>query len=232
MTEPDEFIPPDPEERVPEPPPESATDANLGGVEVAPDELSDAEAEMVGLLLGIPAAAVAGAPTWDAVYKKAHSYLGTYPPGRQRENVNIFTIWFYGTASIAAAWCFIFISYCLAMAAATQAAGLALIGGKRAWVPDIMKIGGASLGASGMKPGAICAIAGFIHIGFCVSVSGGTFLLLSGNSTTGSSTDGITVKRYSTDIVAGHVNLNYATTPMPTPAPAPAANSSWFMGVS
>lgn len=232
MTEPD-FIPPDPDEQIPEPPPEGATDAGLGGMEVSPEELTAAEAELVGVLLGLPAVAVSAAPTWDAVYRLAHSYLGTYPPQRKRENVNMFTYWFYGTWNIAAAWCFIFISYVLAHAAATQAAGLALIGGKRAWVPDIMRISGARLGASGMKPGAICAIASFIHIGFCVSVGSGTFLLLSGNSTTGSSTDGITVKRYGLSIVAGHVNLDYATVGPPKPKPpAPVVDDSWFLGVS
>ncbi len=224
-----EWIPPDPGEPIPPPAPDGATDAGLGGIEVSPADLTEEEAGLVAGLLGLPdAAAVTGAPTWAAVYAKARSYLGAYPPERKRENVNLFTHWFYGTWNIAAAWCFIFVSYCLAMAGATQSAGLALIGGKRAWVPDIMKIGGARFGASGMTPGAVCAIGGFSHIGFCVSHSGGSFLLLSGNSTSGSSTDAITVKRYSDSIASGHVNLAYATVTPPKPKPPAPADADEY----
>lgn len=222
MTDP-EFIPPPVGEPIPEPPPEGATDAGLGGVEVSPDELDAAEQEFIGELLGLPAAAVAGAPTWGQVYTLARAQLASTVHGRIRENVNPFTIWYYGTSAIAAAWCFIFISWCLAHAAKTASAGLSLLGGKYAYVPYINRISGYRSGHSGMRAGAIVAVNSFNHIGFCTAVGGSTFNLLSGNSTSAAGSDAITVKTYPLSMASGYVNLAYATTPTPTPTPPPAA---------
>ena len=232
MTEPlpEDFVPPDPNEPIPEPPPEGATDHGLGGVELTPEQLDFAEQEFIGELLGLPAAAVAGAPTWGQVYALAKAQLASVVRGRIRENVNPFTIWYYGTSAIAAAWCFIFISWCLAHAAKTASAGLSLLGGKYAFVPWIDRISGYRSGHSGMRVGAIVALNGFGHIGFCTYVNGSTFHLLSGNSTSGSSSDAVTVKSYDVSIADGYVNLAYATTPTPTPTPA-VVDNSWFMGV-
>jgi hypothetical protein len=63
-----------------------------------------------------------------------------------------------------------------------------------------------------MKVGAIVAVGGFEHIGFCVSVGSSTFQLLSGNSTDGSSDDAVTIKTYSLSSASGYVNLKYGTT--------------------
>lgn len=218
----EEFIPPPAGEPIPEPPPEGATDAGLGGVEVSPDELDAAEQEFIGELLGLPAAAVAGAPTWGQVYTLARAQLASTVHGRIRENVNPFTIWYYGTSAIAAAWCFIFISWCLAHAAKTANAGLSLLGGKYAYVPYINRISGYHSGHSGVKAGAIAAVNGFGHIGFVTSVSGSSLNLLSGNSTSGGSSDAVTVKTYPLSAINGYVQLKYATAPTPTPIPPPA----------
>jgi hypothetical protein len=215
----EEFIAPDHNEPIPPPPPSGSTDSELGGVLV-----TDVEADIEALAHAF-AAAVTGASTWAKAYALAKAQLAHVIRGRIRENVNPDTIWYYGTASIAAAWCFIFISWVLAKSAATQAAGLSLIGGKRAYVPYIRGISGYRAGHSGMKIGAIVAVAGFSHIGFCTYVSGSTFHLLSGNSTDGSSSDAITVKAYNVAVISGYVNLAYATTPTPTPTPSPAADS-------
>lgn len=194
------FIPPDPDEPIPSAP--GATDAGLDGVPVdGPDE------EPRALV-----AAVSGAPTWSQVYALAKKQIGTWPPGRVRENVNDYTQWYYGN-NTSAAFCFIFISWVLAHAGASQSAGLALIGGKKAYVPYIRNIAGYHSGHSGMRAGAIVAVNGFEHIGFCASVGSGTFSLLSGNSTSGSSDDAITVKRYSLSTANGYVNLAYGSTP-------------------
>lgn len=208
MTDP-EFIPPPAGEPIPAS--EGATDASLGGVLV--DEVDDTEAELIAELI-----AGAGLPTWPQVYNLARSYLGTYPPGRLRENVNDFTRKYYGTSAIAAAWCFIFIWYVL-----DKLGGANLIGGKQAYVPWLYKLKGYRSGHSGVAVGAIAAINGFGHIGFVTRVGGGTFNLLSGNSTSGNSSDAITVKTYPLSIINGYVNLAYATTPTPTPTPPPAA---------
>lgn len=214
VTEP-EFAPPAPDEPVPEPPPESATDAGLGGVDVTHEYFGPDER--------VVAAAAAG--TWAAVSAYARSYLGPYPPGRRRENVNDFTIEYYGTASIAAAWCLIFVWHVL------KHFGLATW--KLAFVPWLYKIPGEHDGDAGIKVGAICAIAGFSHVGFFVADHGSEFDLLSGNSTSGSSTDAITVKRYSKSLISGYVNVSYTTKPAPPPQPVPAAaGNTWFMGVS
>lgn len=207
---------------VPAVPAGGATDADLGGVEVTPEEMSAEELALIDTIL-----AGTGLPTWSQVYAKARSYLGMYPPGRQRENVNTFTIAFYGTASVAAAWCFIFIWYVLKSLGADG-----LIGGKQAYVPWIVRIRGCRLGSSGAVPGAICAIAGFSHIGWMVADHGSTFDLLSGNSTSGNSSDAITVKRYPKSIISGHVNLAYASKPTPAPPPPPADDYDYDEWVS
>lgn len=200
------FEPPPAGEPIPKPPPAGATDAGLDGVDVT-DEYREAAAR--GLLTGV------AKTLWYAVEAKARSYLGTYPPGRKRENVNDFTIAYYGNRTVAA-WCFIFVWYVL------NSLGLAgLIGGKKAYVPYIRQISGVHIGQSGVKVGAICAVNNFNHIGFCVRVGGGTFDLLSGNSTSGSSSDAITVKRYSTSYIAAYVNLKY---PDVAPEPKPASD--------
>jgi len=208
--EPLDFVPLD--EPVPQPPPEGATDADLGGVDVTHEYL-DADGRML--------AAGAEVATWVAVLAYARSFLGTYPPGRRKENVNTFTIAFYGTASISAAWCLIFVWYVLSHFGPT--------GWKLAYVPWLYKIPGASDGSSGIKAGDICAIAGYSHVGFFVADHGSEFDLLSGNSTSGTSTDAITVKRYSKTVISGHVSMTYATAP--TPAPAAVDDGCWFMGV-
>jgi hypothetical protein len=190
----------------PIPEPVGATDANLDGVIVDPDELDDEETDLVASLA---AAAPAGTPTWAQVYALAKGQIAKYAPGRVRENVNDYTQWYYGN-NTAAAFCFIFISWCLAHAASSANAGLALIGGKKAYVPYIRNIKGYHSGHSGMKVGAIVAINSFNHIGFCTRVSGSSFDLLSGNSVSGNSDDAVTVKTYPLSIASGYVNLAYA----------------------
>lgn len=209
MTSDEEFVPPPADEPIPQPPPGGSTDADLGGIDVT-GEYIDAGGELL---------ATAATATWAAVLAYAKSFLGEYPPGRRRENVNDFTIAYYGTASIAAAWCLIFVWYVL------RHFGLA--GWKFAYVPWLYKIPGEHNGHAGIKPGAICAIAGFSHVGFFVADHGDTFDLLSGNSTSGGSTDAITVKRYSKSIISGYVNVDYATV---DPAPATRGGDSCWMG--
>lgn len=210
MTEPaDGFIPPPAGEPIPEPPPAGATDAGLGG-ELVDDDLP----------AFATAAASSGAPTWAQVHALAAAQLAHVVKGRIRENVNPLTKWYYGTTSIAAAWCFIFISWVLAHAAGSQKAGLDLIGGKKAYVPYLPKVKGFRRGHAGMKVGAVVAIAGFSHIGFCTKMTGSSFHLLSGNSTYGSSSDAVTVKSYPLSVVSGYVNVTYATAPAPGPEPA------------
>lgn len=209
-------------EPIPQPPPAGSTDADLDGVLIT--DVDDGEAAVIARLV---AGAVDGSPTWAQVLKLARAQLAHTVKGRIKENVNPLTLWYYGNRTVAA-WCFIFISWILAGAAATPAAGLALIGGKKAYVPYINRIDGYKAGHSGMKVGAIVAIAGFSHIGFCTSVAGSTFHLLSGNSTDGASSDAVTVKSYPVSIISGHVNLAYADTPAPTPTPATADDSCWM----
>jgi hypothetical protein len=151
------------------------------------------------------------APTWAQVYKLAHAQLATWAKGRLGENVNEYTIWYYGDHT-SAAFCFIGISWTLAHAARTQAEGLALIGGKKAYVPNIRSIPGYRAGHSGVKVGAIAAVSSFNHIGFVVRVGSTTFDLLSFNSVSGSSDDAVTVKTYSLSAISGHVNLKYGST--------------------
>lgn len=194
----DDFVPPPAGEPIPEPPPAGATDAGLDGVDVTEEYLDD-EGRML--------AAVAG---WAVVLAYARSFLGKYPPGRRRENVNDFTLAYYGTASIAAAWCLIFVWYVL------RHFGLATW--KLAYVPWLDRIAGERDGHSGIKVGAICAIAGFSHVGFYVADHGSEFDLLSGNSTSGGSSDAITVKRYSKSVISGYVNVDYAAAPTPPSA--------------
>lgn len=203
-----EFIPPDPGEPIPQPPPAGATDADLNGVDVT-DEYSYAEVRSLAAVLG----------TWASVLAYARSYLGTYPPGRVRENVNAFTKEYYGD-STAAAWCLIFVWHVL------RHFGLAPW--KLAYVPWLYKIPNEHAGHSGIKPGDICAVAGFSHVGFFVADHGSTFDLLSGNSTSGGSSDAITVKRYSKSAISGYARPAYATvTPTPTPVPVPNDEDDW-----
>jgi hypothetical protein len=189
----EEFIPPDPGEPIPQPPPEGATDADLGGVDVTHEYFDDD-----GRALTVFAA---GVGTWAAVYAKARSYLGSRPPGWLRENVNDFTRRFYGN-NTKAAWCLIFV-WCILNDFFKTA-------WKLAYVPWLDRIDGEHDGHSGIKVGAICAIARFSHVGFFVADHGSEFDLLSGNSTSGSSSDAITVKRYPKSIIAGYVNVAYA----------------------
>jgi hypothetical protein len=226
-TPPADFIAPDPAELASmQALPAGATDKGLDGVEVdAPEDVEQPEpgddgAEPEGdaphatMAAFATVAATAGPPTWAAVYKLAKSFIAKWARGRVRENVNDFTQWYYGD-NTSAPFCFIFISYVLAHAAKTQAAGLALIGGKKAYVPNIRGIRGYHSGHSGVKVGAIAAVSSFNHIGFVVRVGSTTFDLLSGNSTNGSSDDAVTVKTYSLSSISGYVNLVYAK-----PAPA------------
>jgi hypothetical protein len=196
-----DFQSPPADEPIPQPPPGGSTDRDLGGVDVT-DEYFDADGR----------ALTAAASGWASVYAYMRSYLGTYPPGRKKENVNVFTIEYYGTVSIAAAWCLIFVWHVL------KHFGLATW--KLAYVPWLYKIPGKHSGHSGIKVGAITAIAGYSHVGFNVADHGSEFDLFSGNSTKGSSSDAITVKRYSKSVISGYVNVNYATTPAPAPKPA------------
>lgn len=197
---PEDFIPPPVGEPVPQPPPGGSTDADLGGVDVT-DEYLTGDGRML--------LAEATVATWAAALAYARSFLGTYPPGRKKENVNTFTIAYYGTSSITAAWCLIFVWYVL------RHFGLATW--KLAFVPWLDRIDGEHAGHSGIKAGAICAISGFSHVGFFVADHGSEFDLLSGNSTKGGITDAITVKRYSKSIISGYVNVKYPGTPAPAP---------------
>jgi hypothetical protein len=215
MTDPEFIAPPAGE---PIPPPEGATDADLDGVLVEVGRMSDEEAVLAA---SFAPATLTGTPTWARVYAIAKSQIAKWAVGRVRENVNDYTQWYYGD-NTAAAFCFIFISWVLAHAASSASAGLALIGGKKAYVPYIRNIKGYHSGHSGMKAGAIVAVSSFNHIGFCTAVSGSTFNLLSGNSVSGNSDDAVTVKTYPLSAASGYVNLAYATvTPAPTPVPVP-----------
>lgn len=196
-------IPEKADEPIPEP--IGATDANLDGVLVDPDDLTEEAEHAVTFAAAVPD----GTPTWAQVYALAKGQIAKYAPGRVRENVNDYTQWYYGN-NTAAAFCFIFISWVLAHAAKTASAGLALIGGKKAYVPYIRNIKGYHSGHSGMKVGAIVAVNSFNHIGFCTSVGSSTFNLLSGNSVSGNSDDAVTVKTYPLSAASGYVNLAYA----------------------
>jgi hypothetical protein len=188
-------------EKIPTPPPEGATDANLGGVEVPLEEMDDEERAFVERL----SAAAAALPMWTAFFSFLTSLVSKFPPGRKRENVNNYTFWFYNSWNIAAAWCFIIISWVL-----NRFGMLDQIGGKRAWVPDLKKVKGHKSGASGLAAGHVVAISGYSHIGICTYRSGSTFHMWSGNSTTTGSSDGTTVKSYNTSIASGHAPLKFA----------------------
>ena len=211
MPEPEEqFIAPPAGEPIPQPPPGGrATDEGLGGVLVDPADYTPEEAHIMAALTGAKRAAPDGTPTWAQTLALAMTQLAHYVKGREKENVNPLTRWYYGNGTVAA-WCFIFISWVLAHAAKTAALGLALIGGKKAYVPYINRIKGFKTGHSGMKNGAIVAISSYNHIGFRTSGSGSTFRLLSGNSTDGSSSDAVTLKTYNVSVISGYVNLAYA----------------------
>ena len=188
-------------EKIPTPPPEGATDANLGGVEVPLEEMGEEERAFVERLT----AAAAALPMWTVFFSFLTSLVSKYPPGRKKENVNNYTFWFYKSWNIAAAWCFIIISWVL-----NHFGMLDQIGGKRAWVPDLKKVKGHKAGASGLAAGHIVAVSGYSHIGICTYRSGSTFHMWSGNSTTTGSTDGTTVKSYSTSIASGNAPLKFA----------------------
>lgn len=207
---PEGFVPPDPDEQFPTPPPHSATDWGLGGVEVPIEEMDEQEREFVERLT----AASTTLPTWAKFVAFLKSLLSKFPPGRRRENVNDYTHWYYGNWTTAAAWCFIIISWVL-----DHFGMLDQIGGKRAWVPDLRKVKGHVEGASGVAAGHIVAINGYSHITICTYRSGRTVHLWSGNSTTTGSTDGTTVKSYDISIISGHAPLRFAPA---APAPAPA----------
>jgi hypothetical protein len=224
MPEP-EFIAPPADEPIPQPPPEGATDADLGGVIVDPADYTPEEAAIMAALTGAKRAAPAGTPTWAQTLALAMAQLAHTVKGREKENVNPLTRWYYGNGTVAA-WCFIFISWVLAHAAKTASVGLAMIGGKKAYVPYIRNIKGYKAGHSGMANGAIVAISSFNHIGFRTSGSGSTFRLLSGNSTDGSSSDAVTLKTYNVSVVSGHVNLTYAPATPPKPIPSTAPSGS------
>lgn len=152
------------------------------------------------------------APSWPAVYALLKKQKATYAKGRKRENVNDYTNWFYKTWNQAAQFCFIGISWTLAHAGATEADGLALIGGKQSYVPAIRGIKGYRAGHSGMKVGAIVAVSRFNHIGFCTAIhSNGTFELYSFNTTYNGSDDAVWPKTYSLSSASGYVNLAYGT---------------------
>lgn len=197
-----DFVPPDPDEPIPDPPPGGATDADLGGIDVTHEYLGDGD---------MPFTETAGT-TWARLLSYMKSFLGLYPPGRIRENVNAFTEEYYGDHT-AAAWCLIYI-WCMLR-------HVGAVAWKLAFVPWLYKIKGFRAGHSGIKAGDICAIAGFSHVGFFVTDRGSEFDLLSGNSTSGASTDAITIKRYPKSIISGYVSMTYATAPTPPPPEPP-----------
>jgi hypothetical protein len=159
-----------------------------------------------------PPANTSSAPSWDAVYSLIKKQKAKYAKGRRRENVNDYTNWFYKSWNIKAQFCFIGISWILAHAGPSESAGLALIGGKQSYVPAIRGIKGYRSGHSGMKVGAIVAVSGFNHIGFCTEIhSNGTFELYSFNTTYDGSDDAVWPKTYSLSSVSGYVNLAYGT---------------------
>lgn len=208
MSDTDEFTAPPAGEPVVTPPPGGSTDRDLGGVDVTAEYFSP-EGQ----------ALTAAASLWAAVLAYGRSFLGSKPPGWVRENVNMFTKAFYGD-STKAAWCLIFVWYVL------KHFGLA--DWKLAYVPWLDRIDGEHDGRTGIKVGAICAISRFSHVGFYVADHGDTFDLLSGNSTSGSSSDAITVKRYSKSIISGYVNVQYPTGTDPAPAAA-GSDGDWFI---
>lgn len=201
------FVPPDPDEPKAQTSSGGATDAGLGGVDVT-DEYLSPDGRALTAMIG----------TWSAVLAHTRSYLGAYPPGRVGENVNDFTKRFYGN-NTKAAWCLIFV-WCILNDFFKTA-------WKLAYVPWLDRIAGEQNGHSGIRVGAICAIASFSHVGFYVADHPNTdeFDLLSGNSTSGNSSDAITVKRYPKSVISGYVNVQYAT------APPPPVADLWFNGV-
>jgi hypothetical protein len=204
-----QFVPVDPDEPIPTAPSgQGATDAGLGGIDVT-DQYFGPDA---------PALTVAGflPLSWSAAHARMLSYLGSRPPGWLRENVNDFTQRFYGN-NTKAAWCLIFVWCILNDFFKTT--------WKLAFVPWLYKIPGKKSGHSGIKVGAICAIAEYSHVGFCVADHGDYFDLCSGNSSKGASQDAITVKRYPKSIISGYVNVDYTAV-----VPATAPTDAWFAG--
>jgi hypothetical protein len=148
------------------------------------------------------------APSWDAVYALIKQQKAKYAQGRTGENVNKYTKW-YGMSG---PFCFMFVSWILAHAGPSESAGLALIGGKKAYVPYIRNIKGYHAGHSGVKVGAIAAVNDFNHIGFVTKInSNGTFELYSGNTTYDGSDDAVWPKTYSLSYISGYVNLAYGS---------------------
>jgi hypothetical protein len=148
------------------------------------------------------------APSWAAVYALLKKQKATYAKGTIRENTNEYTAW---AGMNGEPFCFIGVSWTLAHAGESEAAGLALIGGLKAYVPYIRQIPGYRAGHSGMRVGAVVAVNGFEHIGFCTAISGSTFELFSFNTTHNGSDDAVWPKTYSLSSVAGHVNPAYGT---------------------
>jgi hypothetical protein len=152
---------------------------------------------------------MSNAPSWDATYSLIKSQKAKYAKGRSYENENLYTNW-YGLNG--EPFCFMFISWVLAHAGESESAGLALIEGKKAYVPYIRNIKGYHAGHSGVKVGAIAAVNGFNHIGFVTKVnSNGTFELYSGNTTYEGSDDAVWPKTYSLSYISGYVNLAYGS---------------------
>lgn len=223
----DPFIPP-PDEPVP--PPGGATDADLPG-ELSPNQspLPDfdpdqiAEVELMLATADVVDRAAAGAPTVAQVLTLAASKIKkNYGPP---ENINVFTIWFYAKR-LAASWCFIFLCWLLAHAAATESAGLSLIGGKHAWVPDIRGIKGYRAGGSDLRPGDLVAMESFGHIEIVEKVLSSTQVqTIGGNTVNGSSDDAVSRKVRPRSVINGRLRPAYATSP---PSPAPAEEESSF----
>lgn len=211
MTEP--FIPP-PDEPVPEH--DGATDKGKPGAlspnqDPTPDLDDSAIDEAVAAveLMLATAAVVDGAPTLKQVLTLAASKIKhDYGPP---ENINLFTLWFYGRR-LKAAWCFIFLCWVFAHAGATEAAGLSLIDGKRAYVPNILGIPGAASGHAGVRAGSLIALFGNSHIEIVEKVlSGGWLQTIGGNTEVGDSDDAVSRKERRISDVSAHFNPAYAS---------------------
>jgi hypothetical protein len=234
MAEPEAFIPPNPNEPIPAP--RGASDAGLPG-ELSPNQepLPDfdpnqiAEVELMLATADLVDRATAGAPTVVQALTLAAAQIRKNwgPP----ENINKFTIWFYGKR-LAAAWCYIFLSWVLAHAAKTEAAGLAAMGGKHAYVPDILHETGGSVkvGHTDLRPGDFVAMEGYDHVEIVEKILSSTQVqTIGGNTVNGSSDDAVKRSTRPRSIINARFRPSYAVTPAPAPTPASTADDDCWV---
>ena len=215
MTTPDDpFIPPPPGEPVPDV--DHATDRGKPGElspnqDPTPDTGTDLAVDdaLVGIVLTRAQAAMAGAPTVDQFLALAAKQIKkNWGPA---ENINKFTEWYYGNRT-SASWCYIGLSWVAAHAGTSQAAGLAIMGGKHAYVPDADN--DKSRWHSTPQRGDFVALFGFEHIEVVEKVLSSTQIQTIGfNTTNGSSDDAVARKIRNRSDADGYYRPAYATTP-------------------